>query len=100
MRDGTDIHRHLRARAARLVDPPFGQVYEGAMRRENVRSTSLESIGFDPGTNLLEIEFRTGDVYRYSVPRRVHRELMSAESHGAYFARSIRWQYRGWKVDR
>jgi hypothetical protein len=69
------------------------------MKRERVRSTSLESIGFDPATNLLEIEFRTGDVYRYSVPRRVHRELMTAESHGAYFARSIRWAYRGWKVD-
>jgi len=70
-----------------------------AIRRLPVESTSLESVGFDPATNQLEIEFRDGGVYRYAVPRRIHQELMSADSLGAYFARRIRHHYPGWKVE-
>jgi hypothetical protein len=70
-----------------------------ALRRLPVESTSLESVGFDPATNQLEIEFRDGGVYRYAVPRRIHQELMSADSLGAFFARRIRHHYPGWKVD-
>jgi KTSC domain len=70
----------------------------GGMTRQPVASSSLASIGFDPATNELEIEFRAGGIYRYAVPRRVHRELMAADSHGGYFARSIRHTYPGWRV--
>ena len=69
------------------------------MRRQSVRSSSLESVGFDPATNQLEIEFREGGVYRYAVPRRIHAELMAADSLGAFFARRIRHAYPGWKVE-
>ncbi len=69
------------------------------MRRQRVNSTSLESIGFDPATNQLEIQFRAGGVYRYAVPRRIYRELMEASSLGAFFARRIRHAYPGWKVE-
>ena len=69
------------------------------MRRQHVRSSSLESVGFDPATNQLEIEFREGGVYRYAVPRRIHAELMASDSLGAFFARRIRHAYPGWKVE-
>lgn len=68
------------------------------LRRMPVESTSLESVGFDAATNQLEIEFRDGGVYRYAVPRRIHQELMAADSLGAFFARRIRHRYPGWKV--
>jgi hypothetical protein len=68
------------------------------MRREPVTSSSVASVGFDPATNELEIEFLGGDIYRYLVPRRIHRELMAADSIGRHFVRSIRPVYRGWKV--
>ena len=68
------------------------------MRRQPARSSSLESVGFDPATNQLEIEFRAGGIYRYAVPRRVHAELMASDSLGAFFARRIRHAYPGWKV--
>jgi KTSC domain len=70
------------------------------MRRDPVSSSSVASVGFDPETNELEIEFRGGDVYRYLVPRRVHRELMAADSVGRHFGASIRPRYRGWKVSK
>jgi hypothetical protein len=72
--------------------------HEACLRRQPVASSSMTSVGFDPATNELEIEFRGGGIYRYSVPRRIHRELMAAESLGAYFARQIRHTYPGWKV--
>jgi hypothetical protein len=65
-----------------------------AMERRPVTSSVIRAIGYDPATAELEIEFRTGDVYRYyAVPPSVHRELMSAESPGAYFNRHISDRY-------
>ena len=56
------------------------------MRREPVTSSVLRSVGYDAATAELEIEFASGDVYRYyAVPPRVHRELLAAESPGGYF---------------
>jgi hypothetical protein len=44
---------------------------------------------------VLEVEFTQGDVYQYvGVSPKVHAELMSASSIGAYFARAVRPKYR------
>lgn len=60
------------------------------MRRDPVTSSVLRTVGYDPATAVLEIEFVSGDVYRYfAVPPSVHRALMDAESPGAYFNRRI-----------
>jgi hypothetical protein len=54
----------------------------------------LAAVGYDAATAELEIEFTSGDVYRYyAVPARVHRELVDAESPGAYFNRAINDRY-------
>ena len=64
------------------------------MRREPVESSVLRSIGYDPGTAELEIEFTSGDVYRYyAVPPRVHRDLLAADSPGAYFNTHVSDKY-------
>lgn len=60
------------------------------MRRRPVSSSVLRSVGYDDATAILEIEFASGDVYRYfAVPPSVHRALIEAESPGAFFNRSI-----------
>lgn len=65
------------------------------MLRTPVTSTSLASVGYDPAASVLEVEFRSGAIYRYlAVPARIHRELMSAESKGRYFSQQIRGRYR------
>ena len=65
------------------------------MRRVAVDSSALSAVGYDPATNVLELEFVEGDVYRYfAVPRRIHRELLAAESLGRYFLTNIRDRYR------
>ncbi|TWI03774.1 KTSC domain-containing protein [Luteimonas cucumeris] len=61
------------------------------MRREPVESDALRSVGYDPDRRILEIEFNSGTVYRYfDVPENVHTGLMTAGSHGEFFARHIR----------
>lgn len=64
------------------------------MRRQPVESSSLQSVGYDVTNQVLEIQFRTGRVYRYfGVPPDVYSSLMQASSLGAFFNASIRDQY-------
>ncbi|CAA6829264.1 MAG: Unknown protein [uncultured Aureispira sp.] len=62
------------------------------MKRLPVRSSNLSSIGYDEG--VLEIEFKTRKIYQYhNVPNIVYEQLMSAQSHGKYFASNIKKSY-------
>lgn len=64
------------------------------MRRTPVTSSALASVGYEPRTAELEIEFTSGDVYRYfAVPPSVHHDLMAADSHGRFFQGHIRDRY-------
>ncbi len=70
------------------------------IKRVPVESSSLISIGFAEGAHVLEIEFRSGTVYRYlEVPQTVFEELKRAESKGRYFAQCIRGKYRFRRID-
>ena len=64
------------------------------MEREGFDSSVIASAGYDATVRTLEVEFVSGEVYRYfMVPARVWRELRTAESAGAYFGASIRGRY-------
>jgi hypothetical protein len=64
------------------------------MERNPVSSGSLNSVGYDPETQVLEIEFQSGEVYQYTgVPREVYAELMHSDSHGRFFLENIRDVY-------
>jgi len=65
------------------------------MNRVPVSSSNLSSVGYDESNQVLEIEFHGGRVYQYfDVPKRIHQELMKANSHGKYFNRNIEDKYR------
>ena len=67
------------------------------MNRTPVSSSNLRSIGYDPNTRTLEIEFHDGGIYQYfEVPTEIHDALMSASSHGKYFAANIKNSF-GWQ---
>ena len=56
-----------------------------------VESTSLAWIRYSPEREVLEVGFRHGEIYRYSeVPAHRYKELLAAQSKGAYFNRNIR----------
>lgn len=70
------------------------------MRRAEVASTSLASIGYDAPSKTLEVEFRSGAVYHYhDVPYATARELAGAQSIGGYFSRRVRGVYGYERVD-
>jgi hypothetical protein len=65
-----------------------------SIRREAVDSASIASIGFHADQRILEIEFRSGALYRYfAVPPSIFEGLQKAESKGRYFSKSIRGRF-------
>ncbi len=71
----------------------------GGVEKSSFNSTSLARASYDSQTRLLEIEFRTGAVYRYrGVPPEIHGGLLRAESKGRYFIQHIRGKFAFEKV--
>jgi hypothetical protein len=61
------------------------------MRRRSVNSSSLRSVGYDPRSRTLEIEFHHTGVYQYyDVPGAVFEALLAQDSLGAYFNTNTR----------
>lgn len=61
------------------------------IKRHAVESSHIASIGYDPDTETLEIEFHKGGTYQYSnFPENLWVEFENSESKGKYFHRNIR----------
>ncbi len=64
---------------------------DSATKRMEVDSSYLRSVGYDSLTQVLEIEFRRGEVYQYlDVPATVYTDLINAPSQGRYFNANIK----------
>ena len=64
------------------------------MPRIPIESSAVSSVGYDPRTKALDIEFAGGVVYRYApVPDRVVRQLLRAPSKGRFVNARIRDAY-------
>jgi hypothetical protein len=69
------------------------------IERTPVQSSDLASVGYDASRRMLEIEFRSGGIYRYlEVPAEIHERLLAAESKGRFFAAHIRDRFRHERV--
>jgi hypothetical protein len=70
---------------------PDGSHRMAMMDRTPLRSTTLASAAYDPISCLLELQFRSRALYRYSfVPASLYRDLLAADSKGRFFNRFIR----------
>lgn len=64
------------------------------MERKAVSSSNIRSVGHDPASNVLEVEFSSGQVFLYEgVPRELADQLVKADSVGRFFAQNIRTQF-------
>jgi hypothetical protein len=64
------------------------------VERQPVQSGALASVGYDLEAEALEIEFRSGRVYRYEqVPPSVHDWLLRAPNKGIFVTRQIVGRY-------
>lgn len=64
------------------------------MQRIRVRSSAITSIGYSRKRRVLEIEFRSGSIYRYhDVEPELYEALLNAASKGRFFSFNIRGAY-------
>jgi hypothetical protein len=62
-------------------------------------SSAIEAVTYDETKRTLDVEFRAGHSYRYMhVPEFVYRELLNAESAGAFW-NAIKDQFQYEKLD-
>jgi hypothetical protein len=61
------------------------------MHRETVSSSGIASTGYDPSSETLEIEFKSGTIYQYyDVEKYVYDQLMAAPSKGRFLNYEIK----------
>lgn len=64
------------------------------MERYNVASSNIRSVGCDPQTQTLEVEFINGAIYQYyGVPDNIYDKMMTEQSKGRFLNTYIRDQY-------
>lgn len=64
------------------------------MDRTPVRSSNIRSVGYDPASRTLEVEFHSGGLYQYSgVPEIIYQGFMRAVSKGSHFHNHIKDRY-------
>lgn len=61
------------------------------MERTPVKSSNIAAIAYDPATRILEVEFKSGLIYRYlDVKPPTYEAFSSAKSLGSHLAAHIR----------
>jgi len=69
------------------------------LERQAVSSSNLASVGYNPDSETLEIEFKSTGVYEYyNVPLFMYERLMQAGSIGTFFNAEIKNSYACSKV--
>lgn len=72
------------------------------MERQYVESSMITSIGYDPTSSTLEVEFKRGVVWAYpGFPEYLWYEFQAADSKGKFFHQNIKQQYTptGYRVN-
>jgi len=64
------------------------------VERIPVSSSNVQSIGYDPASKTLEVEFNDGAIYQYhGVPQDTYDGFLRASSKGSYLHANIKNQY-------
>ncbi len=71
------------------------------MKRQPVSSSMISSIGYEPESKTLEIEFNTGAVWQYlDFPKKSWKDFKNADSIGRYFRDYIQDSYEEVRIAR
>ena len=64
------------------------------MDMQRVESSNIESVGYDPETQQLQVRFTNGSLYQYDdVPAEVHQDLMGSDSIGTQLHQAVKGTY-------
>jgi DNA helicase HerA-like ATPase len=80
--------------ALRVPRTPLTKEEIESMEREMVDSSTVLSIGYEPTSTTLEVEFKNGGVYQYyNVPEPIYQQLMASDSKGKFMHAYIKPAY-------
>ena len=80
----------MRAELVNLFFWSNARLTANVMERKRVNASNIRSVGYDAGSQLLEIEFSSGSIVQYSgVSPEVLRRFMNAPSPGSFFQDQI-----------
>jgi len=66
-----------------------------ALKMQKVKSSNIDSVGYDKDSMTLVVRFASGTTYEYlRVAPKQYSEMMNADSVGSYFSKNIRNQHR------
>jgi hypothetical protein len=66
------------------------------MERKRINSSKIRAVGYDPKSQVLEVELRDGAVIAYrGVSQEVHRQFMNAPSPTSYYEDKIADEFSG-----
>ena len=68
------------------------------MEMIRVKSSDLDSVGYDEKNKMLAIKFHNGTYEYFGVPKEVFLGLLDASSKGKYFQEFIKYAYRYKKI--
>jgi hypothetical protein len=69
------------------------------MDRKRISSSTIRSVAYDAGKQVLEIEFSSGSIVQYTgVSPEVHRRFMSSPSPGSFYQDQIDESFPSRKV--
>ena len=64
-----------------------------------VKSSNIKAVAYDPTTEILTVEFKSGGIYEYSkVSKKVYTAFVASDSLGRFFFKKIRNVYKTKKV--
>ncbi|MBI2313272.1 MAG: KTSC domain-containing protein [Betaproteobacteria bacterium] len=69
------------------------------MERKKISASNIRSVGYEPASQTLEVEFSNGAVCQYSrVSQDLYRRFMNATSPGSFFKDNIEEDYSAKRV--
>ncbi len=69
------------------------------MERKKLNSSQIRSVGYDAGSQTLEVEFSSGSIIQYSrVSAELHRRFLAAPSPGSWFRDNIEESFTGRRI--
>jgi len=70
------------------------------MKRQSIEdSSNVKSVGYDPETDILEIEYKDSGIYQYDgVSKRAYTNLLRTDSPGSYIHRNLIPKHKGRKI--
>jgi superfamily II DNA or RNA helicase len=95
MSNWTPDNRSLLTRAKAIVQRVLPQKTPSTLESpEKVKSSNVESVGYDPKKTILQVRFKNGGTYQYKgVPKSIHADMLGADSKGKFFHQNVRGQF-------